>query len=155
MWHVWVPRWSEILIFSWYFLFLLDYIQYKMIYRWEKWARTWSIGWKFNDLFEKRSFNRYRRKRPKVDASIFDSALSHTRRSDASEKREEKSVSTFGRFRLWTSFESSPVSDNVLSSLFDLEWGKIFSKEPFIQSKSFSANAFFENVIFFKSFFAK
>ena len=25
-------------------------------------------------------------------------------------KREEKSVSTFGRFRLWTSFESSPVS---------------------------------------------
>ena len=54
--------------------------------------------------------NRYRRKRPKVDASIFDSALSHTRRSDASEKREENSVSTFGRFRLWTSFESSPVS---------------------------------------------
>ena len=45
-----------------------------------------------------------------MDASIFDSALSHTRRSDASEKREENSVSTFGRFRLWTSFESSPVS---------------------------------------------
>ena len=57
-------------------------------------------------------FNRYRRKRPKVDASIFDSALSHTRRSDASKKREENSVSTFGRFRLWTSFESSPVSVN-------------------------------------------
>ena len=37
-------------------------------------------------------FNRYRRKRPKVDASIFDSVLSHTRRSDASEKREENSV---------------------------------------------------------------
>ena len=54
--------------------------------------------------------NRYRRKRPKEDASIFDSALSRTRRSDASEKREENSVSTFGRFRLWTSFESSPVS---------------------------------------------
>ena len=33
--------------------------------------------------------NRYRRKRPKLDASIFDSALSHNRRSDASEKREE------------------------------------------------------------------
>ena len=47
-----------------------------------------------------------------MDASIFDSALSHTRRSDASEKREENSVSTFGRFRLWTSFESSPVSVN-------------------------------------------
>ena len=42
--------------------------------------------------------NRYSRKRPKVDATIFDSALSHTRRSDASEKREEKSVSTFGHF---------------------------------------------------------
>ena len=57
--------------------------------------------------------NRYRRKRPKVDAIIFDSALSQTRRSDASEKREEKSVSTFGRFRLWTSFESSPISVNA------------------------------------------
>ena len=33
--------------------------------------------------------DRNRRKRPKVDASIFDSALSHTRRSDASEKTEE------------------------------------------------------------------
>ena len=33
------------------------------------------------------SFNRYRRKRPKVDASICDSALSHTRRSDASKRR--------------------------------------------------------------------
>ena len=36
------------------------------------------------------SFNRYRRKRPKVDASIFDSARSHTRRSDASEKKRRK-----------------------------------------------------------------
>ena len=27
-------------------------------------------------------------------------------------KREENSASTFGRFRLWTSFESSPVSVN-------------------------------------------
>ena len=34
--------------------------------------------------------NRYRRKRQKVDASIFDSALSHTRRSDASEKNRRK-----------------------------------------------------------------
>ena len=32
---------------------------------------------------------RYRRKRPKVDASIIDSALSHTRRSDASEKKKK------------------------------------------------------------------
>ena len=64
------------------------------------------------------------RKRPKVDASIFDSALSHTHRSDASEKREENSVSTFGRFCLWTSFESSPVSVKgalILFSFFKLE----------------------------------
>ena len=35
-------------------------------------------------------FNRYWQKRPKVDASIIDSALSHTRRSDASEKKTRK-----------------------------------------------------------------
>ena len=35
-------------------------------------------------------FNRYRRKRSKENASIFDSALSHTRRSDSSEKNEKK-----------------------------------------------------------------
>ena len=57
-----------------------------------------------------KTVNRYRRKRPKVDASIFDSALSHTCRSEASEKKEENSVSTFGRFRLWTGFESPHVS---------------------------------------------
>ena len=62
------------------------------------------------------NINRYRQKCSKVDASIFDSALSHTRRSDASKKREENSVSTFGRFRLWTSFESSPVSVKILKS---------------------------------------
>ena len=45
-----------------------------------------------------------------MNAIIYESALSHTLRSDASEKREEKSVSTFERFRLWTSLESSPVS---------------------------------------------
>ena len=37
-----------------------------------------------------KNVNRYRRKRPKVDASIFDYALSHTRRSEASEKKEKK-----------------------------------------------------------------
>ena len=62
---------------------------------------------------ENKFFNRYRRKRAKVVASIFDSALSHSRRSDASEKGEENSVSTFGRFRLWTGLESSPVSIKV------------------------------------------
>ena len=59
------------------------------------------------------NFNPYRWKRPKVDARIFDSALSHTRRSKAREKKEENSVFTFGRFCLWTSFESSPVSVNT------------------------------------------
>ena len=33
--------------------------------------------------------NRYRRKRSKVNASVFDSALSHTRRSDASKKEKK------------------------------------------------------------------
>ena len=37
-----------------------------------------------------RFINRYRRKRPKLEASIFDSVLSHTHRSDASEKIEKK-----------------------------------------------------------------
>ena len=41
-------------------------------------------------------------------------SMTHTRRSDASEKKEENTVSTFGRFRLLTSFESSPVSVNLL-----------------------------------------
>ena len=49
-------------------------------------------------------------KTSKSGREFFDSTLSHTRRSDASEKREENSVFIFGRFRLWTSFESSPVS---------------------------------------------
>ena len=62
--------------------------------------------------------NRYRQKRPKVDATNYDSALSHTRRSNASEKREENSVSIFGRFRQWTSFESS-VKINVSERVED------------------------------------
>ena len=37
----------------------------------------------------KLNLNRYRRRRQKVDASIFDSVLSHTRRSDASEKKKK------------------------------------------------------------------
>ena len=66
--------------------------------------------WVINETPGKNEFYRYRRERPIVDASIFDSALSLTRCSDALEKREENSVSTFGRFRLWTSFESSAVT---------------------------------------------
>ena len=41
-------------------------------------------------------FNRYRRIRIKVDASIFDSALRHTRFSDASEKKKENIRAHFG-----------------------------------------------------------
>ena len=47
--------------------------------------------------------NQYRRQHPKVDASIFDSALSHTRRSDTSEKKKKIArplldVFAFGQF---------------------------------------------------------
>ena len=64
----------------------------------------------FCSKYSRTFFDRYGRERSKVNASFFDSALSHTRRSDASEKRKENSVSTFGHFRLSTSLESSPVS---------------------------------------------
>ena len=40
---------------------------------------------------EQNNFNRYKRICTKVDASIFDSALSHPRRSDASEKKRKYS----------------------------------------------------------------
>ena len=43
--------------------------------------QTWNL---------KLKLNRYRQKCPKVDASIFDSALSHTRRSDASDKKKRR-----------------------------------------------------------------
>ena len=68
-------------------------------------------GDNFEFLVISKVVNRHRRKRPKVDASIFDSALSHTRLSGVSEKKET-SVSTFGHFRLRRSLESSPVSVN-------------------------------------------
>ena len=42
---------------------------------------------------------------------IFDSALSHTRRSDAVEIR----VDTLAQIRLSTSFESSPLSVKLLT----------------------------------------
>ena len=52
---------------------------------------------RLNRISKRLYLNRYRRKRPKVDASIFDSALIHTRRSDASEKKRRKS-----RVHFWT-----------------------------------------------------
>ena len=62
-------------------------------------------------IAEKQRFNRYRRICTKVNASIFDSALSQTRRSDASEKKEKKILaSTLVQICLWTRFESSLVS---------------------------------------------
>ena len=45
---------------------------------------------------DRKCFNRYRRVCTKMDATIFDSALSHTRRSDASEKKEENTRVHFG-----------------------------------------------------------
>ena len=57
-----------------------------------------------------------------MNASIFDSAVSHNRRSDAAEKKRRNSVSTFGHFRLRTSFESSPVSVNGNSNPEDLKF---------------------------------
>ena len=43
-------------------------------------------------------------------------------------KREEKNVSTFGRFRLWTSFESSPVSVKVFRYKPTIDQHKLVSK---------------------------
>ena len=56
--------------------------------------------------------NRYRRKRPKVDASIFDSALSHTRRSDASEKKKKIACPLLAEFACGQ-VSSSLVSVNL------------------------------------------
>ena len=67
--------------------------------------------------------NRYRRKRPKVDASISDSAHSHTGPSDAAEKKKKILASTFEGFRLWTSFEYSPI---LVKSVKSRLWGGIF-----------------------------
>ena len=89
------------------------YYQYLLGRLWEQFGfrkGTETKGVSFQSL---ERVNRYRRKRSKVNASIFDSALSHTRRSNASEKRSKTrggAVFTFERFRLWISFESSPVS---------------------------------------------
>ena len=48
----------------------------------------------------------------------FDAALSHTRRSDAAEKKqEENSLHTLDQIRLWTIFESSPVSVKIKKSI--------------------------------------
>ena len=63
-------------------------------------------------IYELFIVNRYMQKRPKMDANILD--------SDASEKREENSVSTFGQIRLWTSFEFSPVSVNRYRTVWRL-----------------------------------
>ena len=70
-----------------------------------------------NVIVAKRSsFNHYRRKHSKVNASIFAKirlgAESYSSLGRVGKK--ENSVSTFGRFRLRTSFESSPVSVNRL-----------------------------------------
>ena len=65
------------------------YYQYLLGRLWEQFGfrkGTETKGVSFQSL---ERVNRYRRKRSKVNASIFDSALSHTRRTNASEKRSK------------------------------------------------------------------
>ena len=50
-----------------------------------------------------------------------------TRRSEASEKREENNVSFFGHFRMWTSFESTPVSVNITLNIILKVMSHMFS----------------------------
>ena len=96
--------------------------------------------------------NRYRRKYPKVDASIFDSSLSHTPRSDTSEKKTKILSSNFGRFRMWTSFESSPVSVGKSQKIFWAIWQELTYHEQ-SRSSQFRDFRHFEilNKIFQKS----
>ena len=81
-------------------------------------------------------FNRYRRKCSKVDASIFNSALSHTRRK----KRRKERVGAAFTFRLSTSFESSSVlvklflSSLVLRRSIRILW--IYGSDNFALTKS-------------------
>ena len=80
--------------------------------------------------------NRYRRKRPKVDARIFDSALSYTRRSDASEKKDENS-----RVHFWT---FSPVDKlRVLACIVkSYNMIDIYLDMPFMVSKALNPKSF-------------
>ena len=48
-------------------------------------------------------------------------AESYSSLGRVAKKREENSVSTFGRFRLWTSFESSPVSVKKIKKLLKMK----------------------------------
>ena len=81
--------------------------------------------------------NRYRRKAWKVDASIFDSAVSHTRRSDASEKREENSVVALRS--LLNVFSSGQVSSPRLYRLRSkcLVEMSLISETKNVQNKAF------------------
>ena len=90
------PPWRQ-RIFGRFLAFFLLFLPFHFFWHEPSVAKT-----KFDQFYlgsALKVFNRYRRKRPKVDTSIFDSALSHNRRSDASKKRKENNVSTFGRFR--------------------------------------------------------
>ena len=55
--------------------------------------------------------NRYRRKSGREYFRL--GAESYSSLGRVGKKREENSVSPFGRFRPWTNFESSPVSFNI------------------------------------------
>ena len=86
------------------------------------------------------SIKRYMRKRPKVDASIFNSALSHTRRSDASEKKEKIAcplfdVLSFGQVsspRLYRLERKIPR--NIYFTYFKFSKCSILNKLDFISS---------------------
>ena len=108
-----IPK-TRIRVFAW-IITLLSARPHSVLPRWLFWTFDFlhiKIKSKISGLLGiPIGLNRYRRKRPKVDASFFDSALSHTRRSDASEKKEKKILaSTLVQIRLWRSFEYSLVS---------------------------------------------
>ena len=78
------------------FLFHLSierYFKPRVVLNSNFWSFTFRFIWKFN---------RYKRIYTKEDASIFDWALSHTRRSHAAEKKEKKILaSILVQIRLW------------------------------------------------------
>ena len=67
--------------------------------------------------------NRYRRKRSKVNASVFDSALSHTRRSNTSEKKENSVVALRSLLNVFACGQVSSPRLYRLKSIIDHIWG--------------------------------
>ena len=61
-------------------------------------------------------FNRYRRKRPGGREYFRLGAESYSSLERVGKKEKKIFASTFGQIRLWTSFESSPVSVKLISN---------------------------------------